>query len=190
MVIKFLEIEDGAVLTGEIDGLQYKTAGDEDFSFLSPIVYELRVKRFEDGVQLKGTIACDLSLLCSRCLDSFKYPVRSYMDIDITQKSVMHVEDEVELKGEELDVYFFENNEIDLNPLVYEDVLLNIPMKPLCMEECKGLCGLCGKNRNHEICSCNEKQETPFGEKLKSFLALQGDSYGSSKKKNVSVKKG
>ena len=115
MVIKFLEIEDGAVLKGEIDGLQYKTAGDEDFSFLSPIMYELRVKRFEDGVQLKGTIACDLSLLCSRCLDDFKYPVRSYMDIDITQKSVMHVEDEVELKGEEF-LEFKNDDYYNLNP--------------------------------------------------------------------------
>lgn len=190
MVIKFLEIEDGAVLTGEIDGSQYKNAGDEDFSFLSHIGYELHVKKFEDGIRLMGTVSSDLSLACGRCLDDFKYHVQSYLDVNITQKSGVHVEDEIELKGEDLDVYFFENNEIDLNPLVFEEVLLNIPMKPLCREDCKGLCDVCGKNRNYETCNCDKKQETPLGEKLKSFLALQGDNHGSSKKKNVSVKKG
>lgn len=190
MIIKFSEIEDGVVLSGEIDGLQYKNTDDADFTFISPVKYELHVKKYEDGIHLKGIVSSDLSLLCSRCLDDFKYPIRAVFDVDITQKSSLQDEDEVELKGEDLDVYFFENNEIDLNPLVYEEVLLNIPMKPLCREECQGLCDSCGKNRNYETCSCDKKQDTPLGEKLKSFLALQGDSHGSSKKKNVSVKKG
>jgi uncharacterized protein len=190
MVIKFLEIEDGAVLKGEIDGLLYKSIEDTEFTFFSPIEYELGVRKFEDGIQLTGPVTCRLSLSCSRCLDDFQYPVRTFMDIEIVRKSNLQEADELELQGEDLDVYYFENNEIDLNPLVYEEVLLNIPMKPLCREECQGLCGTCGKNRNNEICNCNKTPDTPLGEKLKSFLAFQGDNHGSSKTKDISIKKG
>ncbi|MEI6153199.1 MAG: hypothetical protein WCQ90_03840 [Deltaproteobacteria bacterium] len=63
-------------------------------------------------------------------------------------------------------------------------------MKPLCGEECQGFCDTCGKNRNNETCSCDKTPDTPLGEKLKSFLAFQGDNHGSSKTKNISIKKG
>lgn len=190
MVVNFIEIEDGVVLKGEIDGSIYKSAGDNDLEFASPVRYELHVKKFEDGINLTGSVTCRLSLSCSRCLEDFQYTVSADIDIDINRKDSHNEADEVELKGEDLDVYFFENNEIDLNPLVYEEVLLNLPMKPLCMEECKGICGMCGKNRNNEVCSCDKSPEAPLGEKLKSFLAFQGDNHGSSKTKNISVKKG
>jgi uncharacterized protein len=190
MVIKFLEIEDGVVLKGEIDGLQYKNAGDVEFTFLSPVEYELHVRKFEDGIQLTGPVTCLLSLSCGRCLEDFQYTIRTSLDIEVTQESSFPETDELELKSGDLDVYYFENNEIDLNPLIYEEVLLNIPMKPLCSEECQGLCDTCGKNRNNETCSCDKTPDTPLGEKLKSFLAFQGDNHGSSKTKNISIKKG
>jgi len=188
--IRFSEIEDGVVLKGEIDGLQYKGVEKMEFTFLSPLEYELHVKKFEEGIQLTGSVACRLSLTCGRCLDVFAYPVLTNMDIEITQKRPSYEAHELELRGEDLDVYYFENDEIDLDALIYEEVLLDIPMKPLCREECRGLCDTCGKNRNHEACSCDKMPDTPLGEKLKSFLALQGDNHGSSKTKNVSVKKG
>jgi len=189
-VIKFSEIEDGVVLKGEIDGLQYKSVEDLEFTFLSPIEYELQVSKFEDGIQLTGLVTCQLSLSCGRCLDDFQYPVRTYLDIEITRKSSFQEANELELQSEDLNVYYFENDEIDLNPLVYEEVLLNVPMKPLCGEECRGFCDTCGKNSNNETCGCDKTPDTPLGEKLKSFLAFQGDNHGSSKTKNISIKKG
>ena len=190
MIVNFLEIEDGAVLKGELEGMQFKSADDNEFAFVSPISHELHVRKFENGINLTGPVTCLLSFSCSRCLEQFRYTLCTDMDIDIIINNSNNLSNDVELKGEELDVYYFNNNEIDLNPLVYEEVILNVPMKPLCKDECKGICSMCGKNLNNEACNCDKSPETPLGEKLKSFLSFQGDNHGSSKTKNISVKKG
>jgi uncharacterized protein len=92
------------------------------------------------------------------------------MAIKLTEKSTSPDAAEMELHNEDLDVYYYEGDEIDLDPYVYEEVMLNMPMRPLCREECKGICPTCGKNRNTEPCDCPEAPLSLFGEKLKSFL--------------------
>jgi uncharacterized protein len=189
MLVRLSEIEDGAILEGNIEGSRLKRAEDDDFGFVTPIACELVVKKFEDGARVEGSLECSLSLKCGRCLDDFVHPVRATLDVELVRKAPI-VDTELELTGEEMDVYYFEGDEIDLDPLVYEEVLLNIPMQPLCKDECRGLCEICGINRNVEICRCGKVSTTLLEEKLKSFLTRQGDEYGSSKKKNLSVKKG
>jgi uncharacterized protein len=189
MFVKLFEIEDGAVLEGEIDASRLKRAEDEDFDFLSPIACELVVKKYENGARVKGSIQCSLSLKCGRCLDDFSFPVRAALDVDLVRKAPV-LDTELELTGDEMDVYHFEGDEIELDPLVYEEVLLNIPMQPLCRDECRGLCNICGVNRNVEECRCGAVSTTLLADELKTFLTRQGDEHGSSKKKNFSVKKG
>jgi uncharacterized protein len=189
MIVKLSEIEDGAVLKGDIDGSRLKRAEDEDFAFLTPIAYKLVVNKFENGAQVRGSLECSLSLRCGRCLDDFAFPVQAQLDVELRRKTPIS-DAELELTGDEMDVYYFEGDEIDLDPLVYEEVLLNIPMKPLCKDDCQGFCDVCGRNRNVEECRCDKVPNTLLEEKLKSFLTRQGDEHGSSKKKNFSIKKG
>jgi len=189
MVIRLSEIEDGAVLKGKIDGSRLKGTKDDEFSFLTPVDYEIIVRKFEDSVRVEGSIGCSLSMICGRCLDAFPFRIQAYLDVGLIKK-VPVPDNEIELAEEDLDVYYYESDEIDIDPLVYEEVLLNVPIKPLCREDCKGLCAVCGKNGNIEECHCDKVTHTLFEEKLKIFLTRQGDNYGSSKKKNLSVKKG
>ncbi len=189
MIVRLSEIEDGAVLEGEIDGSRLKRAEDEDFNFLTPIGYRLVVKKFENGARVEGLLQCSLSLKCSRCLDEFTYPVRAALDVELVRKAPVEGT-EIELTSDEMDVYYFEGDEIDLDPLLYEEVLLSVPIQPLCREDCRGLCDICGINKNLEECHCGEVSNTLLAEKLKTFLTLQGDKHGSTKKKDVSVKKG
>ena len=189
MFVKLSEIEDGAVLEGNIDGSRLKRPEDEDFHFLSPVACELIVKKFENGARVEGSLECSLSLKCGRCLEDFVHQVRGTLDVELVRKAQI-VDTELELTGDEMDVYYFEGDEIELDPIVYEEVLLNMPMQPLCKDECRGLCDICGINRNVEECQCGKVSTTLLEEKLKSFLTRQGDEYGSSKKKNFSVKKG
>lgn len=60
----------------------------------------------------------------------------------------------VELSGDDLDVYGYEGEEIDLTPLFREQIILAVPFAPLCSEECRGLCPQCGADRNQETCDC------------------------------------
>ena len=189
MFVRLSEIEDGAVLEGNIDGSRLKRREDEDFDFVTPIRYELIVKKLENGVRLEGSLVCSLSLKCGRCLEEFVYPVRAVLDVELVRKEPV-LGAELELTADEMDVYYFEGDEVDLDPIVYEEVLLDMPMQPLCKGECRGLCDVCGINRNMGECQCGKVSTTLLEEKLKSFLSLQGDEYGSSKKKDFSVKKG
>jgi len=188
MIIRLSEIEDGAVLKGKIAGSQIEGVKDEEFSFLAPIDYEIVVCKFDDSVRLEGSIRCSLSLMCGRCLDVFPFSIQTSLDVGLIKK-IPVPETELELAKEDLEVYYYEGDEIDINPLVCEEVLLNIPIKPLCREDCRGICAVCGKNNNIEECHCNKASSMLLGEKLNAFLARQGDNYGSSKKKNISVKK-
>ncbi|MCX5806675.1 MAG: DUF177 domain-containing protein [Proteobacteria bacterium] len=189
MFIRLSEIEDGAVLKGKIDGSQLKGTIENEFSFLAPVDYELVVRKFENNVRLEGSIGCSLSLMCGRCTDVFPFIIQTFLDVGL-QKKISVPDTELELAEEDLEVYYYEGDEIDINPLIYEEVLLSIPIKPLCREDCRGLCPVCGKNNNIEECHCNKVANKLLEEKLNAFLARQGDNYGSSKKKNFSVKKG
>ncbi len=189
MIIRLSEIEDGAVLKGQVDCSQFKGTGDAGFDFPTPVDYELAVRKFENGARVEGPIACTLSLVCGRCLEDFPFRIQTSLDVELVRK-VPVSDSELELTDADMDVYYFEGDEIDLASLVYEEVLLNIPMKPLCREDCKGLCDLCGKNRNIEACGCDKVSHTLLEEKLKGFLTRQGDNHGSTKKKNFSIKKG
>ncbi len=189
MIVRLSEIEDGSVLKGSIDGLQLKGMECNDFSFLTPVNYEIVVRKCEDSARLEGSIRCTLSMMCSRCLESFACTVQAVLDVDLAKKSADY-EAELEFVEEDPDVYYYDDDEMDITPLVCEEILLSIPMKPLCTENCKGLCSICGKNNNIEDCDCKKVSNTMLGAKLNAFLAPQGDNYGSSKKKNFPIKKG
>ena len=94
----------------------------------------------------------------------------SDMDIRLTPKAEIPQAAELELRDEDMDVYYYDGDEIDLDPFIYEEVLLNMPLRPICKDECQGLCAICGKNKNLETCDCHETSRTLLGEKLKSFL--------------------
>lgn len=170
MLIRLSEIEDVLVVKGEMDIKRFAMTDDTEFRLLAPVSYELTVAKFDDTVTIEGPVTARMSLSCSRCLEDFDLDLSVRMAIKLTEKSTSPDAAEMELHNEDLDVYYYEGDEIDLDPYVYEEVMLNMPMRPLCREECKGICPTCGKNRNTEPCDCPEAPLSLFGEKLKSFL--------------------
>jgi len=96
---------------------------------------------------------------------------------------------ELELEKEELDTHYYEGEELDLNEILQEEIVLNIPMRAVCKEDCKGLCERCGGNRNLGECKCENQRNTRLGDLLKSFLNMEGEGYGSTEEKAVKVKK-
>lgn len=170
MLIRLSEIEDVLVVKGEMDIKRFAMTDDTEFRLLAPVGYELTVAKFDDTVTIEGPITAQMSLSCSRCLEDFDLDLSLRMAIKLSEKSKSPDAAEMELHNEDLDVYYYEGDEIDLDPYVYEEVMLNMPMRPLCREECKGICPTCGKNRNTEPCDCPEAPLSLFGEKLKSFL--------------------
>ena len=74
-----------------------------------------------------------------------------------------------ELEEEDLDLSFYEGEEIDLSPLVQEQIILALPTRPLCRESCKGLCPQCGVNLNVQTCTCATVVDDPRLEVLRTL---------------------
>jgi uncharacterized protein len=170
MIIKLYDIQEGISVRGALDASAFKRPEDSDISFVSPVDYELKIEKAGDSIWIRGPVRARLSLTCARCLEQFTFSVASRLDIELLPGNEAPRVPEVELKTKEMDIYYFEGEEIDIDPYVFEEIMLNIPVKALCAESCKGICPSCGKNRNTEECRCQKTGPTILTEKLNAFL--------------------
>jgi uncharacterized metal-binding protein YceD (DUF177 family) len=76
----------------------------------------------------------------------------------------------VELDEDDLDSGFYDNNEINLHEVILEQLNLTFPLKPLCSEDCEGICPVCGQVRRGDNCACLVKEEDPRLQRLKNFM--------------------
>lgn len=190
MIVKVSDIEDTVILKGMIEGDTPQSHEERGFAFAAPILYNLTITRFDRSLRVMGTVESSLLMTCGRCLEEFEYHVKSRIDIGLEPEALLPSgEVEIELKRDDLDIHFYKGDEVDLDLLVHEEVLLNIPISPICDVDCKGLCEVCGRNRNKEVCDCNTRSTSLLAERLTAFLTYQGDNYGRSKEKDLSVKK-
>jgi uncharacterized protein len=143
---------------------------EEPYTVASPV--SLAFDIYKDGQQfhLVGTVKAELSLACGRCLETYAFPVDASFDVLYLPHAHNAGEGEVEVEEDDLTTAYYRDDEIDLAQLVREQVYLAIPMKPLCREECKGLCPECGTNRNTGSCDCVKTWTDPRLEGLKALL--------------------
>ncbi len=170
MVIRLSEIEDALVVKGEMDTEMFTKTEGSELKLVTPVSYELTVRKYDDTVSIEGPVALKALFVCSRCLDEFPLTISIDMAVKLAPKSKLTYSPETELHSDDLDVYYYEGDELDLDPYVYDEIMLNVPVRPLCREECKGICAVCGKNMNSDPCNCHDTPSTLLGEKLKSFL--------------------
>lgn len=105
---------------------------------------------------LEGEINLSLMIPCDRCLEPVKIPFHLIVErtLDMNQSEeerIKSLDEQPYLKGYNL----------DLDQLVSNELLLNLPMKVLCNEDCKGICNRCGENLNHETCGCDRSSLDP-----------------------------
>jgi len=136
---------------------------------LRPVEAMLHFTRSSTGVSVRGEISSHLQLHCSRCFEFFSLPVSEAFEVLYRGALGDSVDEEHELDPEELDVCFLKEERIDVTALVYENMLLALPAKPLCHEGCRGLCPQCGKNLNEGACPCSTARLDPRWRELKSI---------------------
>ncbi|MDU3723191.1 MAG: DUF177 domain-containing protein [Clostridium celatum] len=98
----------------------------------------------EDVIVVNGSIKTKLQLTCSRCLDTFIYPI----DIDIEERFT----NDIDLQQD--GTMFVEGDSLDITEIIENCIISTLPIKRLCKDDCKGLCPECGVNKNVENCSC------------------------------------
>jgi len=134
----------------EDPGLEY--AGGE-------IAGTVRLEKHGRDVLVRGALSGQLNLTCSRCLEPFVAKVEADFDLLLLPRPEQAPSRE-ELTPEDLDLDFYTGEVVDLESLLKEQIVLMVPLKPLCAEDCRGLCPRCGANLNRESCSCPEIKPT------------------------------
>jgi uncharacterized protein len=118
-------------------------------------------------IRLKGKLQATLELLCARCLEPVEQKVDRTFDLLYRPQGTDAGHQELSVTDAEAEIGYYRGTGLLLEDTIREQVLLALPLKTLCREDCKGLCAHCGKNLNEGTCSCGETVEDPRWSALK-----------------------
>lgn len=119
-------------------------------------------------IRVRGHARVRMEAECDRCLDPLKYPIDS--DFELYYRPVSEGSTaEVAIDEGESAIGFYQGDGIELDDVLREFVLLTLPMQQICRENCKGICPVCGQNRNHVTCSCESAKVDDRWAALRSF---------------------
>lgn len=137
---------------------------------LTPVSTKLRIEKAGSEVFVRGGVRAGAELQCSRCLRKFSKDITADVNVVYHPVEELKGDDKHEIKQDELDMGFYKGDELDIEDLVAEQIILAVPMKPLCSESCKGLCSRCGADLNIGPCACEGKEPDPRFAALKEIL--------------------
>jgi uncharacterized protein len=108
-----------------------------------------------DGeVRVQGRYTVEMTSKCDRCLATARFPLDAGFDLYYRPVSVIEKDEEVGIDEGEAEIGFYANGGMELEDILREQVLLALPMQRVCSDLCKGICPVCGKNRNEAGCDC------------------------------------
>jgi uncharacterized protein len=109
-------------------------------------------------LRIQGRYTVEMTAECDRCLVLARFPLDSRFDLFYRPMSDIAREEEIEIDEGEAEIGFYENGGIELEEILREQVLLSLPMQRVCSEACKGICPVCGRNRNETVCDCRTEE--------------------------------
>lgn len=175
LAIHLTEIPDeGLDITEEVqpDELELTT---EEAVLREPISLSVNLIKAGAHVHAEGAMEGTFIWECVRCLKPYDKAmhipfIAEYRVPDSSTKSRGRVmkdrrqdSSDVESVDQDDDAYVCTGDQVELADMLREHIILSVPMQPLCHEQCRGLCPVCGRDRNEELCSCvEETQKNPF----------------------------
>jgi uncharacterized protein len=133
---------------------------------------DLLVERRGDQVAVAGRFEATARLQCGRCLDPLEARVEPAVDLQLVPQPSGR-QSQVELGRDDLEVDFYQGDVLDVGALLRSETDLALPMKPLCRPDCRGLCPVCGGNRNVTECRCETRGIDPRLAPLEALRRLQ-----------------
>jgi uncharacterized protein len=128
---------------------------------LAPVEASFHLERKSDGILAMGAFKTTVVVPCSRCSEPVSVPVSDQFVVMYLAVQDRFRGEEVELTAGEMDVDVLRDDRLDLSGLLRENVLLSLPLQPLCRAECHGLCPQCGVNLNETSCQCRAQEPNP-----------------------------
>jgi uncharacterized protein len=118
-------------------------------------------------IRLRGRLATSLELGCARCLEPVQQEIAREFELLYRPRGSDAGRDELSVTDAEAEIGYYQGDGVLLEDVLREQVLLAVPLKVICREDCRGLCPHCGKNLNQERCSCAVPVEDPRWAALK-----------------------
>jgi uncharacterized protein len=175
-ILTVFSILDGVLLRFYVEKLKEKdfslefSEAAEDFPGLVALMHNAecrfagvikgRVRAFmaNDFIEVEGEVTASALMPCGRCLKDVEVPLHSEFALTFASEAPAlepEQEEDVELSPERMGLIPFAGEEIDLREIVQEQVIMELPLRPLCETGCKGLCPQCGANLNEGQCGCS-----------------------------------
>ena len=139
----------------------YSRDNSPDFGF--PPSLDVHLVYYRSGPELffSGNFSGAFTGHCGRCLEEFHFSLDKRFDFVLTPVPKRSGHGAAELHRDELGLSYYSSEEVDMAPLIAEQVMLALPTRPLCSENCRGLCVKCGVNLNSEACNCADVDGDP-----------------------------
>ncbi len=153
---ELFETAEGRHFEGELEGADL-VVGADTYRFLRPIAWSVDVTNTGGALLVMGRATAQAATSCARCLDEVVYDLEG----DIEGFFVIGGEEACapeDMEGDEFS-YLPDGRVIDLAPLIEQALLLELPLLPLCDDDCKGLCAHCGANLNEGPCACASERD-------------------------------
>lgn len=120
-------------------------------------------------IRMQGKLRVKMEAPCDRCLDPAGVAVDREFDLTYAPAAQSLAGGETEVEEAGVEVGFYEGSGLELNDVLREVVLLDLPMQTVCREDCKGICPSCGGNRNQQMCDCHPEAVDDRWNQLKKF---------------------
>lgn len=118
-------------------------------------------KEVLDDIRIVGKLATEVEVACARCLESVRQPVARDFELLYRPQGADKTKEDASVSKGETEISYYEGDGLLLEDVLREQVLLAIPYRVLCQENCKGLCPTCGRNLNSGTCDCEEARPDP-----------------------------
>lgn len=127
-----------------------------DFPIREKLPVSLRIANRENKyLVLQGAVDLVVDIPCGRCLETVPTPIRFDIDRELRMENGSVSDEEMEVTD------YLIGFDLDIDKLVYAEILVNWPMRVLCKEDCKGICRICGMNLNEGACNCQRTELDP-----------------------------
>lgn len=148
--------------------------------FVKPLDIQVKARRLDELVVVEGSVSTLVRLQCCRCLQDFEQALDVTFSVTFARElpsleDEQRQDSEIELQAEDLGLIAFEGDEIDLTESIQEQLVMALPVKPLCRTTCKGLCSQCGADLNEGACDCHEQVMDGKFAALKNFKVKKKD---------------
>ena len=184
MATAISEAEPGALILNEIEEGTSKFClevppdalelDDDRFQFTQPLSFALTVVRSLETYHLKGRIDCLIQGECGRCLAPTSMTVQASVQI-LVQRREAAAEELEALEDQEMDILDPGAKQMDLKERMRDEVILELPQRLYCKEDCKGMCPTCGQDLNCGTCSCTGKPVDTRWAALSNFASKTGE---------------